>query len=63
VGEGRALVFAYGQVVEGRWHKPSGNSLTVFTDAQGRGLRLPPGPVWVVLAPLGTPVTYAPTGP
>ncbi|MDR7415807.1 MAG: DUF3048 domain-containing protein [Armatimonadota bacterium] len=63
VGEGRALVFAYGQVVEGRWHKPSEASLTAFTDAQGRGLRLPSGPVWVVLAPLGTLVTYAPAGP
>ncbi len=63
VGEGRALVFAYGRATEGRWQKASEAVPTAFTDAQGRGLLLPPGPVWVILAPLGTPVTYTPGGP
>ncbi|MDR5709844.1 MAG: DUF3048 domain-containing protein [Armatimonadota bacterium] len=63
VGRGEALIFAYGRVVEGRWEKSSEGAPTVFTDSQGRGLLLPPGPLWTILVPLGTPVTYVPRGP
>ncbi len=63
VGQGRALIFAYGRVVEGHWERRSEATSTVFTDPHGRGLLLPPGPIWVTLAPLGTPVTYTPAGP
>ncbi|MCS7172386.1 MAG: DUF3048 domain-containing protein [Armatimonadetes bacterium] len=62
VGQGRALIFAYGRAVEGRWERASEETPTAFTDSQGRGLLLPSGPLWVVLVPLGTPVTYVPRG-
>jgi hypothetical protein len=61
VGEGKAFVFAFGRVVEARWMKPREASPTAFVDRQGRGLRLPPGPLWVSLVPIGTRVGFRPT--
>jgi hypothetical protein len=54
VGEGRLAVFAGGRLVEGRWTRAAAGPLTL-ADGDGRGLALPPGPVWIELFPVDQP--------
>jgi hypothetical protein len=49
VGEGEAWVFTAGGVVVGRWHKPSLEAVTTYTDVDGQPIRLTPGRTWVAL--------------
>ena len=50
-GEGRLTVFAAGRQVEGTWSHPDGSGRTVFTDADGKPVQLPPGRVWISIVP------------
>jgi hypothetical protein len=54
VGEGEAWVLSGGQVQRGRWHKPSADAPTTYSDAGGASLQLAPGPTWVEVLPPGT---------
>ncbi|HEX9995423.1 MAG TPA: DUF3048 domain-containing protein [Acidimicrobiales bacterium] len=53
VGEGDAWLLSGGRLVEGRWRKPSADSVTTYVDAAGAAFRLAPGRTWVALAPPG----------
>jgi hypothetical protein len=53
VGEGDAWVLTAGGIVVGRWHKPSLDAVTTYTDADGAPIGLTPGRTWVALAPPG----------
>ncbi|MDP1803666.1 MAG: DUF3048 domain-containing protein, partial [Acidimicrobiales bacterium] len=53
VGEGDVWVLTAGGLVEGRWHKPSLEAVTTFTDVDGNPIRLTPGRTWVALPPPG----------
>jgi hypothetical protein len=57
VGEGEAWIFSGGQLVKGRWSKGDPAVMTVFTDAAGTPISLPPGKTWVSLPAVGSPVT------
>lgn len=52
VGEGDAWLLTDGQLQRGRWHKPTDDAPTSYTDPDGEPLALTPGPTWVeVLLP------------
>lgn len=53
VGEGEAWVLTQGQVVKGRWSRPTPDSLTTYTDADGKPIKLTPGQTWLELVPPG----------
>jgi hypothetical protein len=51
IGQGDALVFTDGHVVEATWTKASLRSVPTYTTADGVPIALAPGLTWVVLAP------------
>ena len=53
-GEGDVWLLSGGRAQPGRWHKPSADAVTTYTDAAGAPLRLAPGPTWVEVLPPGT---------
>jgi hypothetical protein len=57
VGTGEAWVLSQGQVVKGRWIKPSAEAQVQFVDAAGAPIRITPGTTWIELQPTGTPAT------
>jgi len=50
-GGGRITVFAAGRRFDGTWRRPDSSQRTVFTDAEGRPIQLPPGRVWISVVP------------
>jgi hypothetical protein len=58
VGEGKALIFKNGTVVEGTWRKDSQLDREVFYDKNGAEIVLTRGPVWVELVPAGNSIKY-----
>jgi hypothetical protein len=55
VGTGDAWVLSQGQIVKGRWSKPSADAQVQFTDPAGAPIRIPTGSTWIELQPAGTP--------
>lgn len=49
LGEGEAWVFTNGQVIKGRWQKPTAEAVTRLLDAAGQPIKLAPGRTWVEL--------------
>jgi hypothetical protein len=56
VGEGDAWVLTGGGLVVGRWHKPSLDAVTTYTDVDGNPILLTPGRTWIALPPPGDAV-------
>ena len=54
VGEGEAWLLSGGDAQPGRWHKPSADAVTIYTDTAGQPLRLAPGVTWVEVLPPGS---------
>ena len=54
VGEGEAWIFSDGKLVKGRWSKASMEAVTVFTDSDGKKVRLAPGRTWLEIPPPGS---------
>jgi len=46
-GQGKALIFQNGKVIEGTWCKPDKTSRTTFYDAEGEEIKFLPGPIWI----------------
>jgi hypothetical protein len=57
-GSGQLLVFSQGTRREGTWSKSAPLESTIWLDDQGKPVVIPPGPVWVELVPLDSPVTW-----
>jgi hypothetical protein len=55
-GSGELVVFSGGTRREGTWSKSSARAASKWLDAQGRPLVIPPGPVWVEIVPLDSPL-------
>jgi hypothetical protein len=49
LGEGEVWVLTGGNLVTGRWHKPSLEAVTTYSDAAGQPIGLTPGRTWVAL--------------
>lgn len=50
-GEGRALIFQDGRMIDGRWSKDKRDAPTIYTDAEGRPVTLKEGTVWIQVMP------------
>jgi len=53
-GSGTVKIFTLGKTFEAEWSKSGRTHLTNYTDSLGNPLTLPPGPVWVLIAPPGS---------
>ena len=53
IGEGDAWILTGGQLIEGRWSRPSLGEVTTYTTADGEPVGLTPGRTWVSIAPPG----------
>jgi hypothetical protein len=58
VGEGKALVFRDGSVIEGTWSKTSHSARTILKDANGAEIPLNVGNTWYSIVPTEKKVTY-----
>jgi len=58
-GRGDLVVFSRGTRREGTWSKSAPRTSTEWLDDQGEPLVIPPGPVWVEVVPLGSPLTFS----
>lgn len=58
IGEGKALVFRDGEVIEGTWKKESREARTKFYDKDGKEIEFVRGQVWVEIVPPERPVDY-----
>ncbi len=57
-GEGDYVIFVDGVVGGGRWVKPSIADVTHWYGPDGSPILLPPGPIWVQVAPLNATLAY-----
>jgi hypothetical protein len=56
---GPLVVFSSGTRREGTWTKPAPRSSTKWLDNRDQPLVIPPGPVWVEVVPLDSPLAWA----
>lgn len=56
-GTGEAWMLSGGQLIKGRWNRPTLDDKTAYTDNTGVAIKLRPGRSWVMLMPAGQPVT------
>jgi hypothetical protein len=57
-GEGEALVFQNGEVIEGTWEKDSRTDRTMFFDENGKEISFVRGPIWIEAVPAGNTINY-----
>lgn len=57
-GNGRALIFQDGLVIEGTWAKKSRTDRTLYYDNSGREVKFNRGPVWIEILPTTGKVNY-----
>ncbi|MDH3518376.1 MAG: DUF3048 C-terminal domain-containing protein, partial [Acidimicrobiia bacterium] len=58
LGSGRALVFAGGMVVEGRWSRYRITDNFELTNTDGSAILVPPGRSWISLVPTGRRISW-----
>lgn len=58
IGNGDALVFQNGQVVEAEWEKETNYDRMVFTDSKGAEIPFVRGQIWIEILPKGNEVEY-----
>ena len=63
IRQGGAWIFAGGQLVRGLWSRAAPDQPTLYTDAAGAPIALPPGRTWVELFPAGLSVDVTPGVP
>lgn len=57
-GDGQLLIFSGGGQRSGAWSKSEPSAPTEWLDGGGEPLVIPPGPVWVEVVPLGSPISW-----
>ncbi len=57
-GEGEALIFQNGEVIEGTWEKDTRTDRTKFTDEDGKEVSFVRGPIWIEAVPSGNTIDY-----
>ncbi|OGE64982.1 hypothetical protein A3I48_01000 [Candidatus Daviesbacteria bacterium RIFCSPLOWO2_02_FULL_36_7] len=57
-GNGKALIFQDGNVVEGKWSKLSRTARSKFLDKNGKEIELNRGQIWIQTVPEGSKVSY-----
>ena len=57
-GQGRALVFQNGNVIEGKWVKANRLARSKFVDNNNQEIPFVKGQIWIQTVPVGSSVTY-----
>lgn len=57
-GQGKALFFQDGKVVEGKWIKSARLSRTKYVDSAGKEISFNRGAIWIQTVPVGAKVSY-----
>lgn len=57
-GQGKALIFQNGKVIEGKWIKPTRLSREKFVNSTGKEIEFIPGQIWLETVPEGSDVKY-----
>ncbi|OGM14966.1 hypothetical protein A3A76_05570 [Candidatus Woesebacteria bacterium RIFCSPLOWO2_01_FULL_39_23] len=57
-GNGNALIFQNGDVVEGSWEKKTTTNRTRFLDASGKEINFVRGSIWIEAVPTGNKISY-----
>ncbi len=58
IGDGKALIFQDGKVIEGNWSKKSRTDRTIFTNKKGEEIKFNRGRIWVSIIDTSTAVNY-----
>ncbi len=58
IGDGKALIFQDGKVIEGNWSKKSRTDRTVFTNKKGEEIKFNRGRIWISVIDTSTAVNY-----
>lgn len=58
IGNGRALIFQDGKVIEGTWSKKSRTDRTLFYDSTGKEIKFNRGQIWIEVIPTTGKVNY-----
>lgn len=58
IGEGNALIFQNGGVIEGTWEKRTQTSRTKFLDDNGKEISFVRGEIWIEAVPIGNDIEY-----
>lgn len=58
IGEGDALIFNNGEVIEGSWEKDSRRDRTIFYDEDGKEIEFVRGQIWIEAVPFGNDIDY-----
>lgn len=58
IGEGGALIFQDGEMINGTWKKDNREERTRFYDSDGNEIRFNPGPIWIEVVPTDRNVEY-----
>lgn len=57
-GQGKALIFQDGQVIEGKWIKANRLSRSKYVDGKGKEIEFDRGLIWIQTIPEGSKVSY-----
>lgn len=57
-GEGKALIFQNGEVIETTWEKDTRTDRTKFFDENGKEISFVRGPIWIEAVPVGNTIDY-----
>lgn len=58
IGEGKALVFQNGEMIEGRWKKDTAADRLRFVDNTGLEISFVKGPIWIEVLPIANEVSF-----
>ena len=58
VGNGKALIFQDGKVIEGKWQKVSRTSRSRYLDSRGKEIEFNRGLIWIQTVPEGSKISY-----
>lgn len=58
IGEGEAIIFQNGDIIEGKWEKSSQFDRTIFTDGSGEEIKFVRGVIWIEAVPKGNDIVY-----
>jgi len=58
LGQGQALIFQKGNLIQGTWQKLEKNKRTIYYSSQGKEIEFLPGPIWIEIVSNNHQVLY-----
>lgn len=62
IGTGKGVLFQNGIKTDITWTKSSRQARTVFKNTSGKEVNFVPGPIWIEILPINSPINYAGSG-